>query len=931
MNLKIAHLNIRSLPAHFLEIRKLLTQHNIDILTLSETWLSDNIDSRILKIPLYNFYRCDRRGRGGGGVAVYCKDNINPKIDKCTADDVNEIMWLTFAVSNGTIALGVVYRPPNTNFSVFLNTFADLLADHLIRSNRLICTGDFNVNLLDLSDSKTQRLLNLISSMNLTQIIKQPTRITTSSATLLDLIIVNEDYPPPVSNVFKVSYSDHYGVCSELNFKSNKNMRRSFQARNFTHFNYEEFVSDLYKVPWFLIYDLPNVDLKLAFLNSNILRTLEKHAPIKQYVFTRPPAPWITYNVKLMMKARDVAHRRYHKTRNPVHYEFYKSLRNEVNRAIKREKAAYFSYRCSVNATNKQKLWKEIKNLNLCHQNNNHDIPGNLADVDAINKYFLSPVAFPLKDIPTINFHHSCTAPKFQFKAITSDEILGALGKLKSNATGVDGINAKTLNMCVPVLIDYVTHIFNFCIENSQFPKTWKSSIIRPLPKTSNVNSIQDLRPISILPTLGKIFERCIESQLREFVNVYDVLPPYQSGFRPGFSSVSAVTHVVDDVLRASDAGNATVLVLLDFSRAFDTIHHKVLLNVLAASGLGDAAIALMESYLSDRSQQVLLDTKCSSSLPVSHGVPQGAILSPLLFSLYTSGLPAIIQHCQYHLYADDTQIYLSFKPENYREAQQCLQHDIERICHFATNYQLQINPGKTQLIVFGSRRAREIVKSNLHIKIASKEIPFVECVKNLGIWLDSSLRFDKNTSKLVQKAFAALKSIFINRHFFDTSTRSLLCESLVLSNFTYGDVLYSPSLKKEACTKIQKVQNCCVRLIYGLSRHQRISHVYRNLHILDMRGRRLLHQITYYIIIIRTSNPTYLYSKIQFRHQAHNVNIRANSYISIPKHRLEQFKNSFTYSIAKHINDLLPIIDIYNFPICVIRSRLRQHILNLR
>lgn len=139
----------------------------------------------------------------------------------------------------------------------------------------------------------------------------------------------------------------------------------------------------------------------------------------------------------------------------------------------------------------------------------------------------------------------------------------------------------RRLKICVPFGMDYVVHIFNFCIEDSVFPKVWKSSIIRPLPKSKNVNSLKDLRSISILPSLDKIVERCIDWQLRELVNAHNVLPPSQSGFRPSFNSVSAVTHVVDDILRASDAGKVTVLVLLDFSRAFDTIHYQILLRAL--------------------------------------------------------------------------------------------------------------------------------------------------------------------------------------------------------------------------------------------------------------------------------------------------------------------------------------------------------------
>lgn len=173
-----------------------------------------------------------------------------------------------------------------------------------------------------------------------------------------------------------------------------------------------------------------------------------------------------------------------------------------------------------------------------------------------------------------------------------------------------------------------------------------------------------------MLPVLAKIFEKCISLQLNQFVAEVNILPTCQSGFRSGYGCVTAPTTIVDDIIQESDAGNITVLVLLDFSRTFDTVlDHASLFSIPGCIGMSDFVVKFFEAYLRDRTHRVVVDSNTSTPIRGLHEVPQGAILGPMLFNIYTSNLPQTLKYCKYQLYADDTQLYYSFPPTQSAEA----------------------------------------------------------------------------------------------------------------------------------------------------------------------------------------------------------------------------------------------------------------------
>lgn len=904
--LKCAHLNVRSLVSHFEYVKNAILLHDIDIMAMTETWLDDSISNNLLHIQGYNIHRVDRLSRGGG-VGVYVKTNI--KYDVFTTNKHIEQIWMKINVNWVNIAFGVIYNPSRNNYVNFLNDFETTLSTIIPLYDDIICTGDFNIDLLDYNSKFTELMHNTFEGLGLTQIVNQPTRITETSATLLDYVLSSKEELVSVLAVKHIpDVSDHELVIFTVNYKFEVPGVKYVNSRDFKNLNYDRFDADLRSIPWNIIYELDNIDSKIDFLNDTITTLLDIHAPFKTYRLTKPYAPWLTDVIKIMIIDRDRALKKYRITNNPRHWKNYKQLRNMVTVAIKREKKAYYATKLK-NKSSKE-IWSTLKNI-LNTNKKDTILPDNINNVDMCNNYFINAVPNLIPDNETIKFYENNLKPNVNslltFKLITEIDTLKIIAGIKSKATGADNINILTLHICLPFLAPYITHIINYCLQNSIFPTCWKKAQVIPVPKISNPSSFNDLRPISILPALSKVLEKAIESQVKKHLNKNNIIQPTQSGFRSGHSCTTALLKITDDVIESYDRGKLTILILLDYSKAFDTINHILLKSMLKYIGLSDSALNLLYNYITDRSQAVKYQGNISRFLSVNKGVPQGSILGPLLFSIYTSDFPSTFISCLQHYYADDTQLYMSFNVEESIQAMSALNYDLHNMVTYSKNHCLNLNSAKTTAIMFGKRNIREHFLANYStsIKISKDILKFSDTIKSLGLWIDKDLRFTYHISRNLQKAYANLKAIYQNRLILDSKTKILLCESLVLSQMNYCDVIYDKCLNNVDINRIQKLQNSCLRLIFGIRKYDHISYTFQHIKWLKMKNRRELHSACCFYKILKTKTPAYLYNKITFRTDVHTLNLRHKNTLTTPMHCTQFFKRSFSYNISKCINNL--------------------------
>ena len=338
-------------------------------------------------------------------------------------------------------------------------------------------------------------------------------------------------------------------------------------------------------------------------------------------------------------------------------WNYYQKLRNLVTKTVKLEKIAFFKYLFTGNS--KQEMWKHLKHHNIV-KTKRREIPESLCSPDSFNDFLLSntpKIQVKLSDIERLYPKNIKLYNKFSFTKIDDNDIRNSLSKISSKMAGRDNIDIGMLTLCTPHIIPQLVHIINKCIDESYFPHLWKIAKIIPIPKKPHTNLINDLRPISILPTMSKVLERILYNQIYQYSELQNILPLTQSGFRKGHSCTTALLKIVDDVRYHQDRSMDTALIALDFTKAFDSLDPNILQAILRDWGFSKSALMLIESYLHDRMQFVYINGQHSAMKSNNMGVPQGSILGPLLFTLYTSRINDSIKSCRTHMYADDIQI----------------------------------------------------------------------------------------------------------------------------------------------------------------------------------------------------------------------------------------------------------------------------------
>ena len=236
----------------------------------------------------------------------------------------------------------------------------------------------------------------------------------------------------------------------------------------------------------------------------------------------------------------------------------------------------------------------------------------------------------------------------------------------------------------------------------------------------------------------------------------------------------------------------------------------------------------------------------------------------------------------------------------------------------------LKLNPSKSSVIIFGNQTQIEVVKNNIEIKLNNATLPFVDSCKSLGLILDSRLRFKDHVKSKLRVAYGLLKLIFGQRHYLSVDSRKMLSNALVLSQFNHCSAVYYPCLDSSDRCRIQKVQNACLRMIYGVRRRDHITPYLKESKWLNNTFK--LHMSYFYFKIIRNKLPVYQYVKASLRSNIHSRNMHRRGLLTVPRHRKELFKRSFSYNIATLLNSS-NVVD-WNISNLSFKHLVKQHLL---
>ena len=912
------HLNTRSLNKNHTELKQVLDRTHFDAFSCSETWLTKNTPKDRFMFDDFNIIRSDRKNKRGGGVCLFLKKQYNFKrINIPNVCEMPEMLWVEVSVGKCKIAIGTLYKPPKIPCSAFREAYDSLI--HIYsKYEHTILAGDFNVNFLN-GDSYESRVLadSIIEPFSLTQMVTTPTRITEKSKTLIDLILVTQPKNVLFTGVCDAAgISDHCLTYCAYNVKRVKFKPYVVRRRDLRNFDRDAFNHAVELEPFENILCVDSVDDKVTVLENSINSVLDNFAPYKSFVVNNKSAtPWITDEILEKMDERDGCKDEFNKTGNIDYWEAYKYLRNKVTSMMRASQKKVFNDSINNNISCSKDFYDAARKLSVIP--NKKSKPNFNFSADALNKAFTANNNKKLDDNfvnSRITNLYNRTSPcihNFKFHSISEEDVSKIVKSIKSKSSGIDGINISTIMLFLSRISTVLTDIINISFETNTFPERWKKALITPIPKCEVPLLESDFRPISLLPTFSKILEKAANIQIVAYLLKHDLLDPYQSAYKKNHSTFTALLKITDDILDSIDDASVTLLIFLDFSKAFDTVNHRILIEKLKILGFQSDTCEWINSYLSNRYQRVVVGEDKSDWIHIQNGVPQGSILGPLLFTILVSDMRCHIWDGTYHQYADDTDLLFETSVDNVNDTIAKANNVLDKISTYCRDNFLTLNAGKTKFMFIGSRPALKKLDSRAfnNLKIENEILERVKVAKNLGVNFDELLSWRKHINLNISKAVGSFINLSRFKRFLNTQSKVLLCDSIILSSFNYCDAVYQ-NIDMCLQKKVQKIQDMCCRFIFNKKKfdHGNYEEMRKKLGWLSMKQRRELHSLTMMYKILNGLAPNYLQDLFTYQNEIHKLNTRGSkdNQIWIDKNiKSKIHRDSFRYYTACQYNAL--------------------------
>lgn len=414
------------------------------------------------------------------------------------------------------------------------------------------------------------------------------------------------------------------------------------------------------------------------------------------------------------------------------------------------------------------------------------------------------------------------------------------------SSRGFDNMSNNLLKNIKYEIADYLTNFVNEMFKKGEFPDSLKIAKIVPIYKKGDIHKFENYRPISLLSSISKVFERVIHDQIYTYFTESHLLYTSQYGFRTQHSTEYAALELLDKIIIDMDQGNIPINIYMDLSKAFDTVDHSILLLKLKHYGIGKEALKLLTNYLSNRIQYVTFNSYSSSKMHVKSGVPQGSILGPLLFIIYVNDIVNVTKAFTPLIYADDITLYANINSTNIN----ILNNELYSISNWLKMNKLSLNINKTKAMIFHTPQ-RKIDYPNIYIN--KTKIDFVNSFNFLGITIDEHLNWNEQIDKISKKISRTLAVMSKIKNFLPSQALLHIYNSLVSPYLNYGLLIWG--WKGERLLRLQKR---AVRMIMGQHYRAHTSDLFRKLNILKFPDLCALHEYKFCFKIHNLTLPHY-------------------------------------------------------------------------
>ena len=665
--------------------------------------------------------------------------------------------------------------------------------------------------------------------------ISLPTRVTSSSQTLIDNILITPSKFEVVSGNLSVGISDHFPQFLILNTPIPSKVEFSnSHYRDWNNFDQGKFTQDFQNYDWKgkLELDKEDPDTSFDIFFDKISSLVDQHAPMKKLTKRQLKCtnkPWLTRGIKKSIYHRDKLKNLIYKTNDPelkTHYEQqYKIHRNHIVNIIRISKNQYYRQYFTNNLHNSKMTWKGINEIIKSNINkkdssislniNNTVVSDPQIVADKFNKHFTSIAGKIRKTIPDVpktfkSYLNNSPANSLFFSPISNSETMKIINSLDiKKSTGPISIPNRILNTVLVDISKILTDIFNVSLKTGKFLKRLKT--VKVVPVFKNKGSpldVNNYRPISLLSNIDKIFEKLVHSRLTSFLNDNNILFNKQFGFRSKHSTTHILISLTEQIREALDKGKFSCGVFIDLQKAFDTVDHEILLQKLKHYGIRGTANNWFRSYLSNRKQFVSLSGHSSILEFILHGVPQGSVLGPLLFLIYINDIPNAVSFSNPLLFADDTALLYSDSNPKYIESRVNL--DLHRLLNWLHANKIALNATKTEVIIF--RNPKKQLNYDIRLKLNGKYISPSSHVKYLGILLDEHLSWNFHLNSLATKLRKTNGIISKLRHFVPRSTMRSIYFALFHSHISYASIVWGQNISNTS--RIFLLQKAAIRLL---------------------------------------------------------------------------------------------------------------------